>query len=96
MMIALILVLELWVCNAQSKTYTITTVVVSLNYDTDTVEVEDFNGNVWAFDGCEDWQLFDVCSLAMDDNNTANIYDDVIVSMRYNGWFDGWMKRVYE
>ena len=98
MMIMLILVLELWVCSAQGKTetYAMTTVVVSLNYDTDTVEVEDFNGNVWAFNGCEDWQLFDVCTLEMDDNNTANIYDDVILSTRYNGWLDGWMERVCE
>lgn len=93
-----VLVFMLWLSSVQGKaeTYAITTVVVSLDYDTDTVEVEDFNGNVWAFDDCEDWQLFDVCSLVMDDNNTANIYDDVIVSMRYNGWLDGWIERVCE
>ncbi len=79
---------------ACAETYAMTTVVVSLDYDTDTVEVEDFNGNVWAFDGCEDWQLMDVCALSMDDNNTATIYDDVILSARYNGWIDGWMERV--
>ena len=79
---------------ASAETYAMTTVVVSLDYDTDTVEVEDFNGNVWAFDGCEDWQLMDVCALSMDDNGTATIYDDVILSARYNGWIDGWMERV--
>lgn len=93
-----VLVLVLWLSGVQSKaeTYALTTVVVSLDYDTDTVEVEDFNGNVWAFDGCEDWQLMDVCALSMDDNNTANIYDDMILSTRYNGWLDGWMERVCE
>lgn len=93
-----VLVLMLWLSSVQGKaeTYALTTVVVSLDYDTDTVEVEDFNGNVWAFDGCEDWQLMDVCALSMDDNNTATIYDDVILSARYNGWLDGWMERVCE
>lgn len=81
---------------AHAESYALTTIVVSLDYDTDTVEVEDFNGNVWAFEGCEDWQLMDVCALSMDDNNTANIYDDVILSARYNGWLDGWMERVCE
>ena len=79
---------------AKAETYALTTMVVSLDYDTDTVEVEDFNGNVWVFDGCEDWQLFDVCSLMMDNNNTATIYDDVILSMRYDGWLEGWIERV--
>jgi len=78
----------------KADTYAMTAVIVSLNYDTDTVKVEDFNGNVWAFDGCEDWQLFDMCALMMDDNNTIDIYDDMIVSIRYNGWLDGWIERV--
>lgn len=81
---------------AHAETYAMTTVVVSLDYDTDVVEVEDFNGNVWVFNGCEDWLLFDVCSLVMDDNDTATMYDDGIVSMCYNGWLDGWIERVYE
>lgn len=91
-----VLVLVLWLSSVQGKaeTYALTTVVVSLDYDADVVECMDFNGNVWAFDGCEDWQLMDVCALSMDDNDTATIYDDVIVSMRYNGWLDGWMERV--
>ena len=79
---------------ASAETYAMTTVVVSLDYDADVVECMDFNGNVWAFDGCEDWQLMDVCALLMDDNDTETIYDDVILSARYNGWLDGWMERV--
>lgn len=79
---------------ASAETYAMTTVVVSVDYNTDTVEVEDFNGNIWAFNGYEDWQVFDVCSLVMDDNDTVIIYDDVIMSMRYNGWLKGWTERV--
>lgn len=68
----------------QTKTYTLTTVVVSVNYNTDTVETEDFNGNVWTFNGCEGWQVMDVCTMLINDNNTITIYDDVILSTRHN------------
>lgn len=84
------------VSSAYAETYALTTVVVSLDYDADVVEVQDFNGNVWAFDGCEDWQLLDVCSMTMDDNDTEIIYDDAIINCRYDGWLDGWMERVCE
>lgn len=79
---------------AKAETYALTTVVVSLDYDADVVEVQDFNGNVWAFDGCEDWQLMDVCSMVMDDQGTAIIYDDAIINCQYDGWLEGWIERV--
>ena len=81
---------------AKAETYALTTVVVSLDYDADVVECMDFNGNVWAFDGCEDWALFDVCSMTMDDMNTNSIYDDAIINCRYDGWLEGWTERVCE
>lgn len=74
--------------NAIAETYPMTTVVVSLDYDVDTVIVEDFNGNLWEIEGCEDWQLFDICSMIMDDNNTSIIYDDTIITYRYDGWIE--------
>lgn len=93
-----VLVFVLWLSGVQGKadTYAMTTVVVSLDYDTDIVEVEDFNGNVWAFTGCEDWQLMDVCALMMNDNNTTNIYDDTIVSVHYDGWLNKWFEKTRE
>ena len=60
--------------NAIAETYPMATVVVSLDYDADIMTVEDFNGNLWEIEGCEDWQLFDVCSMIMDDNNTSIIF----------------------
>ena len=53
---------------------------------TDTVIVEDYSGNLWAFYGCEDWQEGDCVSLVMSDNATEEIYDDEILSVRYSGW----------
>ena len=87
--------LTLGVCGlASAEAYPLTAVVVSLDYDADVVEVEDYVGNVWAFDSCEDWQLLDVCSMVMDDNDTATIYDDEIVTVYYDGTVKGWMERV--
>lgn len=81
---------------ARAEQYSLTTVVVSLDYDADVVECIDFNGNIWAFDGCEDWSLFDICSMIMDDMDTDIIYDDCIVNYHCDGWIEGWIERLCE
>lgn len=73
-----------------ADSYALTTKVVELDNENDIVMCEDFNGNLWEFYGCEDWQIDDIASLLMDDNGTPTIYDDEIVSARYNGTFEGW------
>lgn len=70
--------------------YSLTTVVIAVDYDNDCVYCQDFNGEVWCFSGCEDWAINDVCSMVMYDNHTPIISDDEIVSMKYCGWFDRW------
>lgn len=65
--------------------YALTTCVVTVDQITDTVTVEDSNGNLWDFFGCEDWTVGDICSMVMDDNGTTEIYDDIIINTRYNG-----------
>lgn len=69
-----------------SNYYSLTTAVISVDYNTDTVEVEDCNGNIWAFTGCEDWQVEDTCSLIMSDKGTQNIHDDEIISAKYSAF----------
>lgn len=70
--------------------YSLTTVVVDVNYETDIVTCEDFNGNAWDFYGCEDWLEGDICSMVMYNHGTVIIYDDEIINVRYCGWFEGW------
>lgn len=74
----------------QESVYPMTTRVIVVDYDEDTVVCEDFNGNRWAFNGCEDWEVGDIASLLMNDKGTKIAYDDEIVDARYNGWFEGW------
>lgn len=74
---------QLYNANQFSHLYPLSTVVTEINNDI--VTVEDSNGNLWSFNGAEDWEINDSCALIMDDNNTKDIRDDVIVSTRYQG-----------
>lgn len=71
-------------------TYSITTMVVEVDYESDVVTVVDFNRNYWQFAGCEDWFEGDICTCTMDANGTEIIYDDKIINTRYCGWVEGW------
>lgn len=71
---------------APKNYYAMTAVVSSLDYEKDTVTVENANGFTWCFSGTEDWEVGDVASLVMDDNGTEIIFDDEIISARYSGY----------
>lgn len=74
---------QLYNANQISHLYPLATTVTEINNDT--VTVEDTNRNLWSFNGAEDWEIGDGCALIMDDNSTKDIYDDVIISTRYQG-----------
>lgn len=74
---------KLYNANQQKHLYPLSTTVMEINNDT--VTVEDSNGNLWSFNGAEDWQVGDGCALIMHDNSTSEIVDDTIVSTRYQG-----------
>ena len=70
-----------------AEIYPMSTIVTEVNRSTDTVTVEDFNGNLWEFDGAEDWAEGDIAALIMYDNGTSQtVYDDVILTSRYCGY----------
>lgn len=71
--------------------YSETMAIINVDYDTDTVEAMDFNGNVWSFTGCEDYYEGDLIAVTMCDNGTTNtIYDDIIIDTKYSGWVSEW------
>lgn len=74
----------------ENHIYSLTTVVKYVDYGYDKVYCEDFNGEVWCFNGCEDWMEGNIASMVMYDNGTSIIYDDEIISIRYCGWLEGW------
>lgn len=74
----------------KGKEYPMTTVVSEINEKADEVVCIDFNGNEWVFTGVEDWIVGDIASMIMNDKGTPIIYDDEIVSVRYDGWLEGY------
>lgn len=66
--------------------YALVGVVVNVDIDNDVVTFADFNGNLWELDGVEDWEIDDICGAVMFDNDTGVITDDIILSVRYNGY----------
>ena len=65
--------------------YPLTTIVIEINEDENTVACEDYDGNVWEFYGIENWKEGDLATLLMDACDVSNDYDDEIVEIRYGG-----------
>ena len=69
----------------KSCIYSRSAVVVGIDYIADIVTVEDSTGNLWTFEGVEDYDLRDRVSLTMHDNGTDwDIKDDRIIEVRYD------------
>ena len=66
--------------------YALATVVTAIDRDTDVVTCEDGRGNLWEFQGVEDWQVGDTANLLMDSMDTECIYDDEICGATYGAW----------
>ena len=75
-------------CSAMAEEYPACGIVVEINEEENLVFVEDFNGDVWVFEGIEDWFIGDICAMIMDDMDTETIYDDEIVMVRCCGWLE--------
>ena len=75
--------------NREKNLYPLSTIVWKVNEGNNKVTVMDFNGNLWQFNGIEDWEVGDVASLIMDSKNTDTIFDDEIVKAQYNGFIEG-------
>ena len=65
--------------------YSRSAVVVGVDYTADVITVEDSTGNLWTFDGVEDYDLSDRVALTMNDSGTDwDIKDDRIIEVRYD------------
>lgn len=83
----LLMGIAVFTVESKHNVYALSGVVVDVNEEEDAVIFEDFNGNLWEFDGAEDWMINDICACVMNDKGTLNIYDDCILSVRYNGTY---------
>lgn len=69
----------------ESELYANCGTVTAIDRENDSVTFTDSTGHAWMFSGVEDWQLGDTVAAIMNDNGTANVTDDIIVSVRYCG-----------
>ena len=83
---AIIILLLATGCASSVNHYTKSAQVVEIDRVTDIVTVEDCNGELWEFEGVEDWQEGDWCAMIMSGHGTPTIYDDEIISTRYESW----------
>ena len=75
---------------ANAEMYPQVMLIVEADREEDIIILEDFNGNQWVWEGVEDWMVGDVVAVLMDDNNTKDITDDVMMELKYCGWLEGW------
>ena len=66
--------------------YPATMQVTDIDYNNDVVTVETATGFVYQFEGTEDYTESDLVSCIMFSNGTADITDDVILTVRYSGF----------
>ena len=68
--------------------YAMTAQVYRLDYEADIVTIEDANGNLWDFEGTEDYCEGDLVSCVIWDAGTPEtVYDDHILSARFSGFW---------
>ena len=67
--------------------YPTTMVVTDVDYSTDIVTIETSTGFQYQFEGTEDYTKGDLVSCIMYNNKTTNISDDVILTVRYSGFY---------
>lgn len=63
-------------------------VVTSVDYENNIIEITDFNGEIWLYEETNDYFVGDVVSMLMNTNGTENIYDDIIVNIKYCGYIN--------
>ena len=69
----------------KSCMYSRSDVVVGVDYTADVITVENSTGNLWTFEGVEDYDLSDRVALTMHDNGTDwDIKDERSIEVRYD------------
>lgn len=61
--------------------------VTGYDLPSDTLYITTMDGNLWEYEGIEDWEYNDICSMVFCDNGTDDITDDEIVYLRYIGYY---------
>lgn len=74
------------ILRATGAEYAKAAIVTNIDRVADVVTFEDCTGNLWDWEGAEDWDVGDGAALLMNSRGTKNIYDDEIISAKYENW----------
>ena len=66
--------------------YPETFTVIATNVGADYIVLRNFAGHFYVWGNCEDWEPGDIASAIMNDNGTADVTDDIIVTLKYSGY----------
>jgi len=88
--VAIITLFVLLVLPAHAAIYPQTFIVDGINREKGLLILADFNGDEWGYLDVDDFKVGDVVAAIMNDNDTPNIYDDDIITIRYTGYIEGW------
>lgn len=66
--------------------YPETFTVIATNVGADYIVLRNFTGHFYVWGNCEDWEPGDIASAIMNDNGTADVTDDIIVTLKYSGY----------
>lgn len=69
-----------------SHEYPETFTVISTNVGANYIVLRNFAGHFYVWGNCEDWEPGDIASAIMNDNGTADVTDDIIVTLKYSGY----------
>lgn len=84
---ACIIALPIWArFDTMTDLYARDMTVIKVDYDSDIVTLVDNADFTWEWKGCEDWYEGDKVACLMDRNGTAEIFNDSIVKMSYQGY----------
>lgn len=52
----------------------------------DEIYLRDGAGNIWRWQGAEDWEVGDGAAMIMSNNGTSkDVHDDIIIAIKYSG-----------
>lgn len=60
-------------------------VVTFVDRTEDRVCFTDRQGEIWEFESADDWEVDDLVACVMSDNGTDEIFDDVVINVKYEG-----------
>lgn len=90
-LVMILVCITLLTITANAENYPTIFKVTEIDELNDMLYLTDFCGNLWLTTGIEDYEIGDIVAAIMDDNDTdGTIYDDIIVTMRYCGYIEGW------